>query len=270
MADETIPAPRRGPWDPPEGSKPVVVEGAPVREAPRQPLIWAIASTLLLAGFIAWRADWRIAVAGVVGVFVHEYGHVLAINALGCGPGRIHIVPFLGGAAHMSRHPSSDFRGVLISLAGPAFGLLAAIPFFLLGYYTGETAWTGGAIFIAVINLVNLLPAPPLDGSKALGPALHRVHPMLEKAALVAVGVAAVGWGVMSGSYIFAGFVALGVFGALRTAGFRAPARVLSGREWISSVLLYSAAVCACLFVLQTGLDQAGGAGSLMRLLGAK
>ena len=273
MTDGAVPARPRGPWDPPEGAAPVAATpavSAPVEEAPRQSLFWAIVSTALLAAFIAWRMGWQWAVAGVVGVFVHEYGHVLAINALGCGPGRIHIIPFLGGAAHMARHPSSDFKGVLISLAGPTFGLLAAIPFFAAGYYLNDKAWTGGALFIAIINLINLLPAPPLDGSKALGPALHRVHPMLEKAALVAVGAAAVLWGINGGSYIFAGFVALGVFGALRTASFRAPALPLTQREWVSSLLLYAASVFACLFVLQFAMEQMGGTDSVLKLLGLK
>jgi Zn-dependent protease len=263
MADEAVPERRRGPWDPPDAATP-----APVEEAPRQPLIWAIASTLLLAGFIAWRADWRIALAGVIGVFVHEYGHVLAINALGCGPGRIHIVPFLGGAAHMARSPSTDFKGVLISLAGPTFGLLATIPFFLAASYTGNRIWVGGALFIAVINLVNLLPAPPLDGSKAIGPALHRVHPWLEKAALLVVGGLAVLWGVRSGSYIFAGLIGLGLFSALARPTLRAPAIPLSGAQWISSLALYGVAVAACLLVLQAAMSFADG--DLLGTLGVR
>jgi Zn-dependent protease len=255
MADETVPPRRPGPWE----TSAAAAATAPGEEAPRQPLIWAIASTLLLAGFIAWRADWRIALAGVIGVFVHEYGHVIAINALGCGPGRIHIVPFLGGAAHMARAPSTDFKGVLISLAGPTFGLLATIPFFLAAIYTRDTIWVGGALFIAVINLVNLLPAPPLDGSKAIGPALHRVHPLLEKAALLLVGGLAVLWGVRTGSYIFAVLIGLGLFSALARPTLRAPALPLNGGQWISSLALYAVAVTACLLVLQAALSFADG-----------
>ena len=37
------------------------------------------------------------AVAGMIGLFVHEGGHMLVINALGCGPSRLRIIPFLGG-----------------------------------------------------------------------------------------------------------------------------------------------------------------------------
>ena len=78
---------------------------------------------------------------------------------------------------------------MLVSLAGPAFGLVAAIPFFAVWAVTGDPVWLQGAWFVALINLLNLAPAPPLDGSKALGPVLARIHPLLEKAALLGVGV---------------------------------------------------------------------------------
>jgi len=267
MSDDAVPARPRGPWDPPEGVSPARTEAPSLEEAPRQPLGWAIASSLLLAAFIAWQAGWQVAVAGVVGVFVHEYGHVLAINALGCGPGRIHIVPFLGGAAHMARHPSSDFKSVLISLAGPSFGLLAIAPFFVLGAYTGDKRWIDGAVFIAVINLINLLPAPPLDGSKAIGPALARIHPMVERAALLLVGAGAVLWALNGRLFIFAAFIAFGVFTALMTPRFRAPALPLTGAQWVLSLVLYLACVAACIVAMVLSLEVMGGQSALARLL---
>ena len=78
-----------------------------------------------------------------------------------------------------------------------------------------------GAFFIAMINLVNLAPAPPLDGSKALGPVLARIHPMVEKAAMILVGGLAVWWGVSTGRYILAVFLAIAVLGQLRRGAWR-------------------------------------------------
>ena len=72
--------------------------------------------------------SWVVAVAAIFGLFVHEYGHVLAMNRLGMGPAKIYIIPFLGGLARGQRNPDSEWHGVLVSLAGPAFGLLAACP----------------------------------------------------------------------------------------------------------------------------------------------
>src|SRR3984957_1945305 len=207
-------------------------------QAPRQPspaaeIGWALGSSALLALMIGYYNGWIWALAGVIGVFVHEYGHVLAINALGVGPGRIRIIPFVGGAATMQRTPESDFKGVLISLAGPSFGLLAAIPFFILARQTGDSRWLGGAFFVGLINLLNLAPAPPLDGSKALGPALARIHPLVEKVALGVVGAAAVYWAVRTGNWIFGAFVGIATLGALRAPIRRTAARPLGAAEWI-------------------------------------
>ena len=276
MSDEARP---RGPWDPvpadetavPQGTTSrqyrlgpigVRVEKRPVQTEGVQPLdkgqhpVWAVVSTLLLAGFIWYfSGSWVVAVAAIWGLFVHEYGHVLAMNRYGMGPAKIYIVPFLGGMARSQRLPSSEWDGVKVSLAGPAFGLLATIPFFI-GWYAmgGGSPWLVGAFAIAMINLVNLAPAPPLDGSKALGPVLARIHPMVEKAAMVLVGVVVVLWGFSNGSYIFAAFLALALYGHLRRGAWRPEGRVLTGREAAASVALFLITTAACVGVALAAL----------------
>jgi Zn-dependent protease len=209
--------------------------------------VWAVISTALLAGFI-WllTGSWVVAGAAIFGLFVHEYGHVLAMNRLGMGPAKIYIVPFFGGLAKSQRLPQSEWHGVLVSLAGPAFGILATLPFFAAWYGTGEQAWLVGAFAIAMINLVNLAPAPPLDGSKALGPVLAGIHPMLEKAAMVAVGAVVVLWGVSTGRWILAAFLAIALIGHLRRGMWRPEGRPLTGSESAMSVGLFVSAVLLC------------------------
>ncbi len=252
-------APRRpGPWDTkpeeaapaPRAAEPAVRSRAAAAEPPLdkgQHPVWAIVSTLLLGGFL-WlvTGSWVIAVAAIWGLFVHEYGHVLAMNRLGMGPARIYIIPFLGGVARSQRLPQSEWHGVLVSLAGPAFGLLAAIPFLGLFIATSDGLWLQGVFAIALINLVNLAPAPPLDGSKALGPVLARIHPLLERAAMVAVGVLVVWWGVTNGSYIFAAFLAIALIGHLRRGAWRPDGRELTWGEAIRSVGLFLVTAAAC------------------------
>ncbi len=224
--------------------------------SPGARLAWGLLSTLILAALISiTNRSWVFGLAGVVGVFVHEYGHVLAINALGFGPGRITIVPFMGGAATPRIPPSTEFRGVLIALAGPTFGLLAMIPFFFVYAYTYDRAWLGGAFFIALINLVNLAPAPPLDGSKAVGPALAAIHPWVEKGALVLVGGAAVLWAVSTHNFLFGALLAIGVLGALRRGALRPYARKLTAPEWLGSLALYAAALVLCTLAFYLSLD---------------
>jgi len=242
-----------GPWGSRDGA--VSIPPTTVSEAPSPPQAldkgqhpaWALISTLLLGGFIWFvSGSWVVAVAALWGLLVHEYGHVLAMNRYGMGPAKIYIVPFLGGMARSQRLPSSEWDGVKVSLAGPAFGLLAAIPFFAGFFIVGGSAWLVGAFAIAMINLINLAPAPPLDGSKALGPVLARVHPMLEKAAMVAVGVVVVAWGVSNGSYILAAFLSLALIGHLRRGAWRPEGRTLTAREASMSVGLFVVTALAC------------------------
>jgi len=250
-----IDTPRRpGPWDPrPEE---VRTQGAPAAgpargaEAPldkgQHPGI-AIAGTLLFFGFIWFvTQSWIMAVALIFGLFVHEYGHVLAMNRLGMGPARIYIIPFLGGLAKGQRLPASEWHGVLVSLAGPAFGLLAAIPFFALYFGLGGGTWLLGAAVIAALNLINLAPAPPLDGSKAIGPVLARIHPWVERAAMVVMGGLVVYWGVATGRWILAVFLAIALLGHLRRGAWRPEGRDLSVREALFSVGLYAVTAAAC------------------------
>lgn len=249
----TPPGPNAGPSAGPWGSAPTTRAQSPetrVATAPEdkgQPLVWSVLSTVLLGGLIWWiSGSWVIAVAAIWGLFVHEYGHVLAMNRLGMGPAKIYIIPFLGGMAKGQRMPKSEWDGVLVSLAGPAFGLLAAIPLFAGFIATGQGEWLLGAAIIALINLVNLAPAPPLDGSKALGPVLARIHPNVERGAMVLVGALVVIWGLTTGRFILAAFLAIALIGHLRRGAWRPEGRPLTGREAGQSVGLFLAAAVAC------------------------
>ena len=258
-----------GPWGARDGSDPIPakvsvtehrlgpvsvrVEKTRMAEGAAPPLdkgqhpVWAVVSTALLAGFI-WYVTGSVIVAGaaIFGLFVHEYGHVLAMNRLGMGPARIYIVPFLGGMARSQRLPSSEWHGVLVSLAGPLFGTLATVPFFAAWMVTGGQVWLVGAFAISMINLINLAPAPPLDGSKALGPVLARIHPMLEKAAMVLVGAVIVLWGLSTGRWILAAFLAFALLGHLRRGAWRPEGRRLTVVESGYSVGLFVATVLVC------------------------
>lgn len=251
MTDTDTPR-RPGPWDarPEEAVAAPAEARAPVAEPPldkgQHPVV-AIGGTLLFFGFVWFLTQsWVVALAVIFGLFVHEYGHVLAMNRVGMGPARIYIIPFLGGLAKGQRAPTSEWHGVLVSLAGPFFGLLAAIPFFAAWAVLGGAAWLIGAAVIAAINLVNLAPAPPLDGSKALGPVLARIHPWLERGAMIAMGLIVVYWGFTTGRWILAAFLVIALIGHLKRGFWRPDGRQLTVRESVASVGLFLATAAAC------------------------
>lgn len=255
-ADARFP-PGEGPWGAPAPAEPPPAVSAPRRGAISR-FVVGLLSTALLAALIAMQWGWIWALAGVFSVLVHECGHLVLINALGCGPGELRIIPFFGGVATLKRTPRTEFQGVAIALAGPIAGLLASAPFLIATAWTGDARWAGGAFFIALINLTNLAPAPPLDGAKALGPVLAFVHPALERVALALVGVAAVAWAFGRGSLLFGAFIAIATLGALRGRRMRPPAEKLSLAQWTASLGLWTATLLLGLLVLQLSVGGAG------------
>ncbi|HYF22762.1 MAG TPA: site-2 protease family protein [Caulobacteraceae bacterium] len=255
-----------GPWD--------QVATAPARPAAAQPAArpavvaggmtgkeigWAVLSSGLVLAWLWWMMGPAAAIAGLFGILVHELGHLWAINRLGCGPGKIHFIPFLGGAASAARPSPTEWIDVIIALAGPAVGILATLPFFAGFLISGETFWLEGAFFISVINLLNLAPAPPLDGSKAIGPVLARIHPTVERVALLAVGLLAVAWAVNRGSWILAIFVGLSVIGAMRSGAMRPNASPLTSRQTAMSVGAYLGVTAVCFAALYASITLGGG-----------
>lgn len=253
----------QGPWGRRDGSEPVEqavfrsdgdrldapssAQGPMTAKQKAKGNITLVLSTVLMVGFL-WMltGSWVIAGSLMLALFVHEYGHVLAMNRLGMGPARIYVIPFLGGLAKGASNPRSEWIGVLVSLAGPAFGLLAMLPLVAVWAVTGQGEWMAAAFFVAMLNLINLVPAPPLDGSKALGPVLARIHPALEKLVLLVIGVAVVWWGITTGRYILAVFLGLAVLGHLQKGGLRTYDRPLSWGETgkATGLFLLTAVLC--------------------------
>lgn len=215
-----------------------------------QSLAWALVSTALVAVWLYVAGGPMMALAGVVGLVVHEFGHYLAINKAGLGPSRIYLVPFLGGMATQPRRSPDEMTDVVIALAGPALGIVASLPFFAAHLITGSREWLVGALIIGVINLFNLIPAPPLDGSKALGPVLARIHPQLERAVVIGLGVAAVAWLVTRGSYVVALLIGMVLLPAMLGRALRLPAQPLDGPETTRAVLLYLGVLGMCVMTI--------------------
>ncbi len=159
---------------------------------------------------------------------------------------------------------------MLIALAGPAFGLLAALPFWGLAELTGQRAWLAGAFYVGALNLINLAPAAPLDGAKAFGPVLGRIHPQLERAALVAIALVALAWAISRGSLLFAAVIAFGALRAFVAGGARPASRPLSLVEWAASIGLYAGVIAACAAVTLAAANGAGIGLSLFQFGGGR
>ena len=144
---------------------------------------------------------------GALALLLHELGHLLVARGLGYEVRSMELWPF-GAALSMNGGAGS----LPVALAGPLGGLAAAGMSLLLLRLIPQSAGVMEPFFLINLSLstVNLLPAEPLDGGRALSALLARLG-----GALMALGVYGAVLGVGSETaLLFAAFLA---FSALRT-----------------------------------------------------
>jgi Zn-dependent protease len=125
---------------------------------------WAAASVATYSLLFSW----KFALALMVQLFIHEYGHVHAMRRTGMRVRGMYFVPLLGALAVTDDAFTSRRQQVYVALNGPLWGSLAALAPAGLWLWTHEPQWAAIAAFWALVNLFNLLPIAPLDGGRAL------------------------------------------------------------------------------------------------------
>jgi Zn-dependent protease len=138
----------------------------------------------------AWLLDWRTAIAIMVIIAIHEAGHALAMWRYGLGVHFVSFIPFLGGVAAPKRYYETEWQKGIVALMGVGFSL----PFTLLAVWLTEryNAPNLGSVAILsiIINAVNLIPFPALDGSAVVSMLLAKLHKSLSQFVTLAMFVA--------------------------------------------------------------------------------
>lgn len=114
--------------------------------------------------------SWEFAVAIMVMLAFHEYGHVHAMRRAGLKVRGIYFIPLLGAAAVTEDTWRTRAEQARIALAGPVWGLGLTAVAALVDAATGFAhPWIGVIVaWWALLNLFNLLPVNPLDGGRVL------------------------------------------------------------------------------------------------------
>ncbi|MGS0537250.1 metalloprotease [Pseudoalteromonas sp. SaAl2] len=120
-----------------------------------------------VAGY-AWLFTFEFALMLIACLVIHEYGHVRAMQYFGIKTKGIYLIPFVGGLAVSDDKITTRWQDVVISLMGPAFGLITSVLGVVLYYVTEMEVFAGVAVLSALLNLFNLLPILPLDGGHVL------------------------------------------------------------------------------------------------------
>lgn len=114
----------------------------------------------------SWLFSWQFTAILLASLVIHEYGHVWAMRAVGIPTRGVYLIPFVGGAAVPERAFATRLEELFVALAGPVFGLAQAVLLYLLYVSYGHPLLGAAAGWVAVLNLVNMIPVTPLDGGR--------------------------------------------------------------------------------------------------------
>lgn len=123
-------------------------------------------STMLLFLSVESRFfGWQLAAGFTLCIFVHEMGHVVVNWRKGIPASAPMFIPFVGALISVRKFPDDPTAQSECGAGGPAAGMLAALVCLVIGLITHSPFWLVLAQLGFVINLFNLIPFPPLDGS---------------------------------------------------------------------------------------------------------
>ncbi|HVT58324.1 MAG TPA: site-2 protease family protein [Thermoanaerobaculia bacterium] len=140
--------------------------------------------SMILSLALYWTVfGWKFALGLILSLYVHEMGHVAALQRFGIRASWPMFIPGLGALVLLRQHPANPREDARIGLAGPIWGLGAALAAYAAFRIGGWPICGAIAAVGAWINLFNLLPVWQLDGGRAWN-ALSRSQRVLAAAGL--------------------------------------------------------------------------------------
>ena len=123
--------------------------------------------SMFLSLGVYWAAfGWKFAAGLIASIYVHEMGHVAALHRLGIRASAPMFLPGLGAVVRMQQYPVDAREDARVGLAGPLWGLAAALVAAAVFFLTQAPIWGAIARVGAWINLFNLVPIWQLDGGR--------------------------------------------------------------------------------------------------------
>jgi Zn-dependent protease len=195
---------------------------------------------------------WVISGLIVAGLFVHEFGHLLAFRLIGQPWGRLVFLPFLGALAVPRLPYETQAQAVFSALMGPGFSVplafCIALPVMLGIALPGWLTLFG--IVIAGLNLFNLLPVEPLDGGVALRSVLAKIMGGYARFGLLAIGVLIVAAGFYYEQVILLVFGGISVLANIKPRLIDHGLQALSSLQVAISALGFTAIVAVYIAIL--------------------
>jgi Zn-dependent protease len=111
---------------------------------------------------------WPLALGLVVAIYIHEMGHVMMLRRLGIDASAPLFIPGVGALVMLKQRVVDPLTDAKIGLAGPVWGLGAALTAAVVYAVTRAPVWLAIAQLTAFLNLFNLTPVWQLDGSRGI------------------------------------------------------------------------------------------------------
>lgn len=111
---------------------------------------------------------WPLALGLVLSIYIHEMGHVAMLRNLGIDAGAPMFIPGVGAFVMLKQRITDPLTDAKIGLAGPVWGLGAALAAFAIYLLTRTPVWLAIAQLTGFLNLFNLIPVWQLDGSRGV------------------------------------------------------------------------------------------------------
>jgi len=135
--------------------------------------------TMLASMGLYWSLyGWKFGVGFVLGIYIHEMGHIWALKQFGLRASAPMFIPGFGAFVSLYDSPASVGQDARIGLAGPIWGAGAALAFLVPHLFVPAGIWLALAHAAAYINLFNLTPVWQLDGGRGFR-ALGQQHRMM-------------------------------------------------------------------------------------------
>jgi Zn-dependent protease len=145
-----------------------------------------LGSMLAFFGVYWTTFGWPLALGFVIGIYIHEMGHVAALKKHGIGASAPFFIPGVGAFILAKQHITDPKVDAEVGLAGPIYGLGAGLVAYLAYLVTDHPTWLAISQVTGFINLFNLMPVWQLDGSRAF----HAMDGPMRWGIVIACGIA--------------------------------------------------------------------------------
>lgn len=161
-------------------------------------------------GLYTYLFTWQMAVALVVFIGIHEYGHLWAMKRCGIKTKGMFFLPGFGAVAVAEGRFGSARNEAYIAIMGPIFGLVFfVLPMMFVYWKTGDAIWAAIGAIMAFINLVNLFPINPLDGGRILKALAYSERQSRSFTIIVTVSIITAILGVWGAGFTLLGYMAI-------------------------------------------------------------